>query len=74
MRNIMVEQIVGRLHVATGLTAVLRYYVSCLKNGKATWKKLERKERAQLWTAIIKTHRRNRDEYAQVMWHRDRWL
>jgi len=59
--------LVSRLHVGSSNLTVIRYVISRLKNGYATFKVLPKKERVYLMQECIKEHKENRDLYNQVM-------
>ena len=67
MRPCMVTQIVGRCHVGQSNRSVIRYFVSRLKSGYATWRTLNRKDRKQWLLWIITEHAENRATYRYVM-------
>jgi hypothetical protein len=63
----IVEMIVGRCHVGESNRAVIRYFVSRLKRGYKTWRKMPRPERKQWLTWVIRAHAANRELYRYVM-------
>jgi len=63
----IVRQIVGRCHVGDSNRAVIRYFISRLRHGYATWASMPKAERRQWLGWIIETHRSNRALYRYVM-------
>jgi hypothetical protein len=63
----IVRQIVGRCHVGQSDRAVIRYFVSRLKHGYATWRALPVTERKTWMRHIIRAHAENRGLYFYVM-------
>lgn len=63
----IVRQIVGRCHVGQSNRAVIKYFVSRLKHGHATWRALSRVERKTWLRHIIRAHNENRGLYSYVM-------
>lgn len=63
----IVRQIVNRRHVGDSNRTVIRYFVSRLKQGYATWRTLPRAERKQWLQWIVAAHAENRGLYAYVM-------
>ena len=66
----MIANIVGRCHVSDRFSEVLRYLITCMKRG--AWKTMDRKLRREIVAEIVKTHKRNQDEYYLVMMGRGR--
>ena len=63
----IVRQIVNRCHVGDSDRQVIRYFISRLKHGYATWRTLTRAERKQWLGWIVATHAENRGLYRDVM-------
>jgi hypothetical protein len=63
----IVRQIVDRCHVGQSNRAVIRYFVSRLKHGHATWRALPVAERKQWLRWVIAAHAANRGLYSYVM-------
>ncbi len=63
----MLRMLIGRCHVADSYSDVIRYVISRMKKGHATYRDQSRTERHSLLRAIIKIHKENRVEYASVM-------
>ena len=63
----IVRQIIGRCHVGQSNRAVIRYFVSRLKHGHATWIALPKTERKQWLRYVIMAHAENRGLYSYVM-------
>lgn len=59
----IVRQIVNRCHVGDSDRQVIRYFISRLKHGYATWRTLTRAERKQWLGWIVATHAENRGLY-----------
>jgi len=63
----MVRQIINRCHVGQSNRAVIKYFISRLRNGHTTWRALPREERRQWLRWVISVHRDNRSLYRMVM-------
>ena len=63
----MIHMLVSRCHVADSNRAVIRYVISRLKNGYATYKSLPRAARRELMAAVIECHTENRALYDAVV-------
>jgi len=63
----IVRQIVSRCHVGDSNRKVIRYFISRLKHGYATWHALPRAERKQWLAWVIQVHAENRGLYDYVM-------
>lgn len=63
----IVRIIVGRRHVGESNRRVIRYFISRLKAGYATWKGIPRAERRQWLRWVIEVHAENRGLYNYVM-------
>lgn len=63
----IVRQIVGRRHVGDSNRTVIRYFISRLKRGYATWAGMPRAERKQWLRWVVEAHAENRGLYTFVM-------
>jgi RNase P protein component len=63
----IVCQIVDRCHVGYSNLVVIRYVVSRLKSGHATWRTLPKRRRKKLLRDIIYRHYLNRQAYLAFM-------
>ena len=63
----MIAWLVGKCHVGESYLDVLRFVISKLKGGKATYRGLPRKDRRALVKAVFKAHCENRELYGYVM-------
>ncbi len=63
----MISMLVGRCHVGERDSAVLRYVVSRLKDGKQTWRGISRERRREIVGEVVREHRENRQLYVDVM-------
>ena len=67
MNDPILRQIVDRCHVGQSNRAVIRYVVSRLKKGYATWMILSRSVRRGIMRDAIAMHAENRILYRSVM-------
>ena len=63
----MVRSIVGRCHVGQSNRAVIRYFISRLREGYKTWSAVSRSERKRYMRWIVEAHAENRKLYRSVM-------
>mgnify|MGYP003668284765 CR=1 FL=1 len=63
----MIRQIVDRCHVGDSHLTVIRYFVSRLKTGHATWLTLDRRTRRDWICQIVARHNENQELYRDVM-------
>jgi hypothetical protein len=63
----IVHQIVDRRHVGESNREVIRYFISRLRDGMATWRTMSRAERKKWLRWVIKAHGENRALYQKVM-------
>ena len=67
MRHPIVSQIVARCHVGQSNRAIIRYFVSRLRHGYATWRTLTREQRKDWTRQVIAEHTENRGLYRAVV-------
>jgi acyl-CoA reductase-like NAD-dependent aldehyde dehydrogenase len=63
----MLRFILGQIHVMTSDRNAIREIISRLRNGKATWKAMPRRQRHDTIREILRIHRANRKLYVDVM-------
>ena len=63
----MIRMIVGRCHVGDSNSKVIRYVISRMAKGHATYRAQVRRERHDLLRTIIEIHAENRAVYTSVM-------
>lgn len=66
-RNLIIRQIVGRCHISDSNMSVIRYVISRLRDGHATFRAMAPSLRRQLLREIIQAHRGNQRLYVEVM-------
>ena len=64
---LITDMIVDRCNVADRYPEVLRYVISRMREGKRSWRSLERNVRREYLKAIIGRHKINRELYRRVM-------
>lgn len=63
----MIRQIVGRCHVGESNRQVIRYFISRLAHGYATWAAMDRDIRRQVMASAINIHGDDLDLYHDVV-------
>jgi hypothetical protein len=63
----MIRMIVGRCHVGDTNRQVVRYLISRLKKGYASWQAMPREQRRLAMRECIRIHAENRGVYRFVM-------
>lgn len=67
MSQPLIRQIVGRCHVNDSDRTVIRYVISRLRLGYATFRGMPPKQRRALLREVIATHRKNQALYLRAM-------
>ena len=67
MSHPIIRQIVGRCHVNDSNRKVIRYVISRLRTGYATFRAMSEKQRRLLMCEVIAEHQKNQALYSGVM-------